>query len=101
MTPGVVAFYIVSAVALAMLLLLWRAGQNAQRFRNTRHVISLPIGARFTLDDSDSIWVLIHLEGCGESVEWKGNFHPSSKQRHRNIVSKDADLRNVIVKVVQ
>ncbi len=101
MTSGVLIFYCIATVMLIGLALMWWAGRKAQQFRNTRHVISLPIGARFTLDDSDSVWVLIHLEGCGQSVEWKGDFHPSGKQRHRQIVGKDADLRHVIVKVVQ
>jgi len=101
MTPGVAAFYLISIFALVLLAMLWRSGRKVQEAKNTRHVISLPIGARFTMDDSDSIWVLIHLKGCGESVEWKGNFHPPSKHRHRQIASKDDDLRSVVVKVVQ
>jgi len=101
MTPGVVIFYAIAAVALIGLALMWWAGRQAQRFRNTRHVISLPIGARFTLDDSDSTWVLIHLHECGQAVEWKGNFHPTSKQRHRQIVGNERNLRDLVVKVVQ
>jgi len=101
MTPGVVVFYLVSAVALAALALLWRAGRNTQRIRNTRHVISLPTGTRFTMDDSDSIWVLIHLDGCGLSVEWRGSDCPTHIPKQRHIVGDEKQLRHVIVKVVQ
>lgn len=98
MTPAF-ALYLAICIAVGLFVVL-RLERKVKKARNTRHVISLPIGARFTLDDSDSVWVLIHLEGCGQSVEWKGNFHPSGKQRHRQIVNKDADLRHVIAKVV-
>ena len=69
--------------------------------KNTRHVISLPIGTRFTMDDSDSIWVLIHLDGCGLSVEWRGDNYSYRIQKRRHIVNEDANLRHVVVKVVQ
>ena len=72
-----------------------------QTVKNTRHVISLPLGTRFTMYDSDSIWVLVHLNGCGRAIEWNGNFHPATGQRHRQIVGNELNLMNLVVKVVQ
>ncbi len=86
------------AVGLVVALRLERKLKNA---RNTRHVISLPVGTRFTMDDSDSIWVLIHLDGCGLSVEWMGSGCPTHLPKQRNIVGDQMQLRHVVVKVVQ
>jgi len=101
MTPGVAAFYLISIFAMVLLAMLWRSGRKVQEAKNTRHVISLPVGTRFTMDDSDSIWVLIHLDGCGLSVEWLGSGCPTHLPKQRNIVGDQMQLRHVVVRVVQ
>ena len=101
MTPEVLIFYFFASVALTVIAVMAYAGNKSQKNRNTRHVISLPIGARFTMDDSDSIWVLIHLDGCGLSVEWRGDDCPTNIPKHKKIVGDEKQLRHVVVKVVQ
>ncbi len=86
------------AVALCIALRLERKFKN---IKNTRHVISLPLGTRFTMDDSDSVWVLVHLDGCGLSVEWRGTDCSALIQKQRYIVGDEKHLRHTVVKVVQ
>lgn len=99
MTP---VFCLCLAICLIMglfvVLLLERKVKEA---KNTRHVISLPFGTRFVMDDSDSVWVLVHLDGCGQVVEWRGNDCSARIQKQRYIVGDEKHLRHVVVKVVQ
>ncbi len=96
-----VIFYAVSIAVLTVMFVVAFCGRKVKEAKSTRHVISLPIGARFILDDSDSVWVLIHLVGCGLSAEWKGNDYSGHVQLQRQIVGKDEDLKHVVVRVVQ
>jgi len=93
-----VVFY---CFAVCIILLAWRCNRKVKEAKTSRHVISLPIGTRFTMDDSESIWVLIHLDGCGLSVEWMGNYCSARIQKQRYIVGNEKHLRHTVVKVVQ
>ena len=98
---GVVIFYAVSIAVLTVIFVVAFCSRKVKEAKSTRHVISLPIGARFILDDSESVWVLNHLDGCGVCVEWRGNDCSARIQKQRYIVGNEKNLRYVIVKVVQ
>lgn len=100
MTPGVVIFCCVATAVLAVLVVMWCSLHKVQHAKNTRHFISLPIGARFIFDDADGIWVVLDLEGCGRVAEWKGLDYPASQQRMRLVTKDERYLKEVVVTVV-
>ncbi len=100
MTPEVMIFFFIVCAVIVVIFIIAYYRHKTKEAENTRHVITLPIGTRFALSDSDSTWVLIHLEGCGQAVEWRGIDCSTRVQRHRQIVNKDADLKHVVAKVV-